>query len=75
MWPSIEKIKLGSQEMETSRKRYRVPETTLIMARGDVGPVAYRPKPLISVELAVGMAPAEGAGVWYLDRVLVEEHH
>lgn len=34
--------------------------------RGEVGPAAYRPLPLMSVESAVGTDPADGAGVWYL---------
>jgi len=64
----MEKMKLGSQDMETIRKRYRLPAVTSIIAKGVVGPAAYRPRPLIRVESNVGMAPAEGAGVWYLNR-------
>lgn len=53
--------------MATSLNRYRLPCVTPITDRGEAGPLRYRPKPLMSVELAVGAVPAEGAGTWYLE--------
>jgi hypothetical protein len=63
----MEKIKFGPQDTEINRKRYRLPAVTLMIDKGELGPLIYRPNPLINVELDVGWFPITLASVWYLN--------
>ncbi len=52
---SMEKLKLGSHEIDTRRKRYRLLYFTEITANGEVTLSLLRPRPLINVVLDCGV--------------------
>lgn len=68
-WLSMEKTKLGSQDIEITRNRYRLPFMTLMIERSTCGPPGYRPLPLIKVESASAMPVISTARVWYLKEI------